>query len=276
MGLSLASTIELSNGVTMPRLGLGTYKAADGDEARRAVDAALALGYRAIDTAALYGNEASIGRALAESGLAREAVFLTTKVWNDDQGYRRTLEAFERSLDRLDTPYVDLYLVHWPIERFLEPTWRAMEELLASGRARAIGVCNFMRHHLERLLAVAETAPMVDQYEHHPLLQQPELRRFCHEHGIVTEAWAPLMRGHATEVGALVETARGLGVTPEQVALRWALQHDMVVIPKSVHPARIAANADVFGFSLGDAAMTRIDAADEGRRLGRDPDVMAW
>jgi len=274
--LTLNSTIELANGVLMPRLGLGTYKTTDGQQVRLAVESALQTGYRSIDTASLYGNEVGVGEAIAASGLPRQDIFLTTKVWNDDQGHESTHAALAASLERLGTSYVDLYLVHWPIEQLLEPTWRAMEESLSSGMVRAIGVCNFMQYHLERLLQVAEVAPMIDQYECHPMLQQPSLRRFCVEHGIVVEAWAPLLRGHVAEMPVLVDVADEHGVTPEQVALRWALQHDTVVIPKSVHPERIVQNADVFGFTLDAAAMARIDAADIGRRLGRDPDTMAW
>jgi len=276
MVIDIGSTIELANGVRMPRLGLGTYKSAEGSEVRESVAAALRAGYRSIDTASLYANEQGIGDALRESGVAREDVFLASKVWNDEQGHSRTLAALDRTLERLGTTYLDLYLVHWPIQRYLEPTWRAMEELLADGRVRAIGVCNFMKPHLEALLGVANVAPMVNQYEMHPWLQQPGLRRFCEQNGVVVEAWAPVMRGRVSEVPLLAEIGSAHDVTPAQVAIRWLLQHDVVVIPKSVHEDRIRQNADVFGFELSSAEMTAIDGLDRGERLGRDPHSMAW
>ena len=276
MRLSLDSTVELSNGVQMPRFGLGTYKSAEGTEVREAVLWALDAGYRSIDTASLYGNAQSIGEALRESGVAREKVVLTSKVWNDEQGHAETLAALDRSLERLGTPYLDLYMVHWPIRDTLEPTWRALEEALAAGKVRSIGVCNFMRHHLLALLDVARVVPMVDQYECHPWLQQPGLRQFCETNGIVVEGWAPLMRGRVNDVPLLKMIAEAHDGTPAQVALRWSLQHGMVVIPKSVHGARIVENAGALAFELADEEMAAIDALDKGKRLGRDPDHMGW
>jgi diketogulonate reductase-like aldo/keto reductase len=267
----LSDTITLANGVAMPRFGLGTYKSAEGGDVELAVTTALALGYRSIDTASLYGNEAGIGAALGASGVPREDVFLASQVWNDEQGYDATLAAFERSLRRLGTGYLDLYLVHWPRAQTRE-TWRALERLYAEGAVRAIGVCNHLEHHLESLLAVAEVAPMVDQYEFHPWLQQPSLRAYCEARGIAVEAWAPLMKGRVAEEPALVEAARRHDKSPAQVALRWLLQHGAVVIPKSVHAERIAENAAVFDFALADAEMAAIDAADRGTRFGPEPD----
>jgi len=267
----LSDTIRLANGVAMPRLGLGTYKSAEGGDVEGSVLAALELGYRSIDTASLYGNEAGIGKAIAASGVGRDEIFLASKVWNDEQGYENTLAAFERSLDRLGTGYLDLYLVHWPREETSE-TWRAMEKLYSEGRVRAIGVCNHLEHHLEALLQVAEVAPMVDQYEMHPWLQQPSLRRYCETHGIVVEAWAPLMKGRVGEVPELVAIGQRHGKSAAQVAIRWLLQHDVVAIPKSVHRDRIAENAHVFDFELTDAEMSAIDAVDRGYRFGPDPD----
>lgn len=267
----LSDTVRLANGVEMPRLGLGTYKSAEGGDVEGSVLAALELGYRSIDTASLYGNEAGIGRAIAASGVARGEIFLTSKVWNDEQGYDNTLAAFSRSLDRLGTSYLDLYLVHWPREQTHE-TWRAIERLYAEGAVRAIGVCNHLEHHLEALLSVAEVAPMVDQYEMHPWLQQPSLRRYCEAHGIVVEAWAPLMKGRVAEEPALVEIAARHGKSPAQVAIRRLLQHGVVTIPKSVHRDRIAENASVFDFALTDADMAAIDAVDRGERFGPEPD----
>lgn len=276
MPLSLSSTIGLANGVQMPRFGLGTYKSPEGDQVIDAVRAALDCGYRSIDTASLYGNEHGIGQALRDSGIPREEVFLASKVWNDEQGYAGTLAALDRSLDRLGTSYLDLYLVHWPVRSTLETTWRAMEHALASGTVRAIGVCNFMRHHLEALLEVAEVPPMVDQFELHVQLQQPELRAFCAQSGIVVEAWAPLIRGAVNDIPILAEIAEEIGATPAQVALRWLLQNDIVVIPKSVHPDRIRENAGALDIELSSASMKALAALDAGERIGRDPDRMGW
>lgn len=267
----LSDNVRLANGVEMPRLGLGTYKSAEGGDVEGSVLAALELGYRSVDTASLYGNEAGIGRAIAASGVPRSEIFLTSKVWNDEQGYDNTLTAFSRSLERLETDYLDLYLVHWPRTETPE-TWRAIERLYAEGAVRAIGVCNHLEHHLEALLSVAEVAPMVDQYEMHPWLQQPSLRRYCEAHGIVVEAWAPLMKGRVAEEPALVEIAARRGKSPAQVAIRWLLQHGVVTIPKSVHRDRIAENASVFDFALTDADMAAIDAVDRGERFGPEPD----
>lgn len=267
----LSDNVRLANGVEMPRLGLGTYKSAEGGDVEGSVLAALELGYRSVDTASLYGNEAGIGRAIAASGVPRSEIFLTSKVWNDEQGYDNTLTAFSRSLEQLETDYLDLYLVHWPRTETPE-TWRAIERLYAEGAVRAIGVCNHLEHHLEALLSVAEVAPMVDQYEMHPWLQQPSLRRYCEAHDIVVEAWAPLMKGRVAEEPALVEIAERRGKSPAQVAIRWLLQHGVVTIPKSVHRERIAENAGVFDFALTDAEMSAIDAVDRGHRFGPEPD----
>lgn len=267
----ITSTVALANGIAMPRLGLGTYRSAEGGDVERSVTAALEYGYRSIDTASLYGNEAGIGRAIAASGVPRSEIFLTSKVWNDEQGFDATLAAFERSLTRLGTDYLDLYLVHWPRERTHE-TWRALERLYAEGAARAIGVCNHLEHHLEALLAVAEVPPMIDQYEFHPWLHQPSLRAYCQAHGIVVEAWAPLMKGRVAEVPELVAIAAAHDKTPAQVAIRWLLQLDVVAIPKSIHPGRIAENADVFDFALTEAEMTEIASLDRGYRFGPEPD----
>lgn len=266
----LNDTVRLANGVGMPRLGLGTYKSTEGGDVERSVDAALELGYRSIDTASLYGNEEGIGHALAASDVPREEVFLTSKVGNDEQGYESTLVAFSRSLDRLGTDYLDLYLVHWPRPETSE-TWRAIERLYAEGAVRAIGVCNHLEHQLEALLGTAEVAPMVNQYEMHPWLQQPSLRAYCEAHDIVVEAWAPVMKGRVAEEPVLVEVAERHGKSPAQVAIRWLLQQGVVTIPKSVHRERIAENADVFGFELTDADMAAIAAVDRGQRFGPEP-----
>ena len=256
----------------MPRLGFGTYRLAPGDETELAVLWALEAGYRNVDTAALYGNEESVAAGITSSGLAREDVFVATKLWNDDQGYETTLRAFDRSLARLGFDYVDLYLVHWPYPARMRDTWRAMEEIAESGRARAIGVCNHLEHHLDALLEHATRCPAVDQVEFHPRLQQPSLQRRCAKLGIVLEAWAPLMRGGVAEIPEIVEIARRHGRTPAQVSLRWILQKGHVAIPKSSHLDRINENADVFGFNLSDEEIATIDGLDKGTRIGPDPD----
>ncbi len=268
---NITSAVRLANGVEMPQVGLGTYKSAEGGDVEGAVTTALDLGYRRIDTASLYGNEAGIGSAIAASGVPRSEIFLASKMWNDEQGFDATLTAFERSLTRLGTDYLDLYLVHWPRQQ-THDTWRALERLYAEGAARAIGVCNHLEHHLEALLAVADVAPMVDQYEFHPWLQQPALRAYCERHGIVVEAWAPLMKGRVAEVPELVAIGETHGKSPAQVAIRWLLQLGVATIPKSVHAERIAQNADVFDFVLTPGEMATIAALDRGHRFGPEPD----
>lgn len=276
MELTLASTIDIGHDVLMPRLGLGTYKSPDGPEVAQAVEFALRTGYRSVDTASLYGNEPGVRQGFVASGVPRSEVFLTTKVWNEEQGYDETRAALVRSLERLGTDYVDLYLVHWPQRETMEPTWRAMEELRAEGAARAIGVCNHLPHHIESLLTFAEEPPAVDQVEFHPWLQQPQLQAYLSENDIVLEAWAPLMKGRIGEVAEVVSIAETHGVTPAQVAIRWILQQGYVTIPKSVHEERIAENADVFGFELSDDDIVRIGSLDLGQRFGPDPDEYAW
>jgi diketogulonate reductase-like aldo/keto reductase len=276
MKLSLDSTVTIAPGVEMPRFGLGTYKSAPGAETADAVVAALQLGYRAVDTAALYRNEESVGEGLRRSGVARDDVFLTTKVWNEDQGYDETLASLERSLGYLGVERVDLFLVHWPMRAKMAPTWRAMEKALADGMTRAIGVSNFMPNHLEELAAHANVPPAIDQVEFHPYLQLHPLQTYLAEHGIALESWATLMRGGVFDVPELLHIADSHGVTPAQVSLRWALQLGAVVIPKSVHADRIAANARVFDFALTDEEMEIIESLDRGHRLGPDPDRFVW
>jgi diketogulonate reductase-like aldo/keto reductase len=269
---SLADTVEIAPGIAMKRLGLGTYRAEAGADVEGEVRAGLALGYRLIDTAALYANEASIACALASTGIARQDVFVTTKLWNTEQGYDSALRAFSGSLDRLGFEYVDLYLVHWPIPSKLRSTWRAMEEILASGQARAIGVCNFLTHHLDELLTLAAVPPAVNQFEHHPRLQQPALVAYCQRLNITVQAWAPVMRGRVLLIPELVEIAQAHGKTPAQVSIRWILQRGVTTIPKSVHENRIRENAEVFDFELSSEEMAIIEGLDQGQRLGPDPD----
>lgn len=274
--LSLNSTMVLTGDVTMPRLGLGTYKSRPGSEVEHSVEFALRHGYRLVDTAALYDNEAGVGAGLTASGVVRADVFLTTKVWNDDQGYESTLAACARSLRKLGTDHVDLYLIHWPMRATLEGTWRAMEELLASGATRAIGVCNFLEPQLDELLRIATVPPVLNQFEFHPYLQRRSLQTYLAENGIALQAWAPIMRGGVVDVPELVLIASAHEVSPAQVAIRWVLQKGYSAIPKSVHGPRIAENADVFDFALSEAEMETIDALDRDIRLGKDPLTYVW
>ena len=269
---SLADTVEIAPGVWMNRLGLGTYRAEEGPDVEGEIRYGLSLGYRTIDTAALYGNEDSVGRTVRESGLPRDEVFVATKLWNTEQGHDSALRAFDASLEQLGFDYVDLYLIHWPVAEKMRGTWRAMEEIHASGRAKAIGVCNFLVHHLERLAEFATVAPAVDQFEHHPHLQTPDLVGYCAEHGITAQAWAPVMRGRVLLIPELVSIAQAHDKTPAQVSIRWILQRGITTIPKSIHERRVAENADVYDFELTDAEMAIIDSLDRGERIGPDPD----
>ncbi|NLU66868.1 aldo/keto reductase [Streptomyces sp. HNM0574] len=275
MSTTPVPNVTLNNGVTIPQLGFGVFQVPD-EETTAAVGTALESGYRSIDTAAVYGNEAGVGRALASSGVPREELFVTTKLWNDDQGCDATLAAFDASLEKLGLEYVDLYLIHWPTparDRYLD-TYRAMEKLLADGRTRAIGVSNFQPAHLRRLLDHTGIVPVLNQVELHPGLQQRELRAFHAEHGIATEAWSPLAQGALLKDEAIAGIAERHGKTPAQVVLRWHLQEGTIVIPKSVTPERIRQNLDVFGFALTQADMDAVAALDSGMRTGPDPDTL--
>lgn len=270
---SINDRATLNNGTGIPWLGLGVYGLDDGSEVRQAVLGAFGLGYRSIDTASIYQNERGVGRAIRESGLPREEIFLTTKVWNDDQRNERTLAAFEDSLERLQAEYVDLYLVHWPVEGCYKQTWRDMERICRSGRAKAIGVSNFTERHLEDLLSDSEIAPTVNQVEFHPRLVQPSLLEYCRRHDILVEAWSPLMQGNVVKEPAVIEMAEKHSRTPAQIVLRWDLQHGVATIPKSGNPERLAENARIFDFELSQDDMRRLDALDEGKRVGSDPDA---
>ncbi|WP_425825484.1 aldo/keto reductase [Streptomyces fractus] len=273
--MSTTPEVTLNNGVTMPQLGFGVFQVPD-DEAHAAVTSALEAGYRSIDTAALYKNEKGTGRAIADSGLAREDVFVTTKLWNTEQGRDAALRAFDASLARLDMDYVDLYLIHWPapgLDMYVE-TWQVFEEILASGRARAIGVSNFLPEHLDRLAAETSVVPALNQIELHPRLQQSELRAYDAEHGIATEAWSPLGRGNGVLDDEIVTAlARKHERSPAQIVLRWHLQLGNVVIPKSVTPSRIRENIAVFDFELADDDMAALAGLETGERVGPDPAV---
>lgn len=271
--MSKVPPIILNNGVEMPQLGFGVWQVPD-DEAETAVATALEAGYRSIDTAAVYGNEEGTGKAIAASGVAREDLFVTTKLWNTDQGYDSTLRAFDTSLEKLGLDHVDLYLIHWPLpsKGFAVDTYKAFEKIQADGRAKSIGVSNFLPEHLEQLLAETSVIPAVNQIELHPHLQQRASREFHAEQGITTEAWSPLGQGKGLlEVPAIIAIAQKHGRTPAQVVLRWHIQLGNVVIPKSVTPSRIKENIDVFGFELDPEDMAAISALNEDRRLGPDP-----
>ncbi|MDI9564545.1 MAG: aldo/keto reductase [Bacteroidota bacterium] len=270
--MDIKSSVTLSNGLQMPLFGLGVFMSKEGLEVEGAVLTALESGYRHIDTAAVYGNERGVGKAVNGSGIPRKEIFITSKVWNSDQGYQTTFDAFEESIERLDTDYIDLYLIHWPKGDLSVETWKAMEEIYASGRIRAIGVSNFLVHHLEGLLPHCKVKPMVNQVEFHPYLQQPALQNFCRSQGIQLEAWSPIMRGKVNDIPVLQALAAKYGKTPVQVTLRWELQKQIVTIPKSVHPERILSNIDVFDFELSEEDMLSIDSLDRHHRFGADPD----
>lgn len=273
---SLQDTTTLHNGVEMPRLGLGVWKVQDGNEVVHAVKSAIKAGYKSIDTAAVYKNEEGVGQAIRESGAPRDSLFITTKVWNSDQGYETTLAAFDASLSKLQLDYADLYLIHWPVGGKYKETWRAIEKLYKDGRVRAIGVSNFHQHHLEDLLADAEIAPMVNQIELHPLLSQEPLRAYCVSKNIKVEAWSPLGNGRLLTHELVQEIAAKYNKSVAQVILRWDLQHDIITIPKSINESRIIENADIFDFELSAEDMQKIDSLNRNERFGSDPDNFSF
>jgi 2,5-diketo-D-gluconate reductase A len=265
--------IKLNDGRSIPRLGLGVWQTPP-EQTAQAVRAALDVGYRLVDTAAAYGNEAGVGDGVRSAGVTREEVFVTTKLWNDDHGYDSTLRAFDASLRRLRFDYVDLYLIHWPAPRqnHYVDSWKAMVRLRDEGRAKSIGVSNFGAPHLERLIGETGVTPALNQIELHPDFQQKALRAADDERAIVTESWSPLGRGAVLQNRAIVEIARKHGKTAAQAVIRWHLEQGLVVIPKSVTPSRIAENFDVWDFDLDAADMAAIDQLDDPRaRRGPDP-----
>jgi diketogulonate reductase-like aldo/keto reductase len=271
--MSVTTTrIALTTGVQLPQVGLGVYQSPQGAATRDAVTAALELGYRHVDTARIYGNEADVGAAIKASGLPRDDVFVTTKLWNDDHGYDTALRALDASIGRLGLDHVDLYLIHWPVQGKRRDSWRALERAFADGRARAIGVSNYLVPHLRELLGEAKVVPHVNQIELTPFLQRRDTCALCREHGIVVEAYSPLTRGRRLDHPTVVAIARAAGRTPAQVLLRWGIQHGFVVLPKSVHRERMAENAAVFDFMLDAAAMSKLDDLEEGLAIGWDPD----
>lgn len=272
MNKGLQDTITLHNGINMPYLGLGVYKMTEEKESQEAIEFAIESGYRSVDTAHIYGNEHIVGQALKASSVPRSDLFLTTKVWNTDQGYDRTLKAFETSLNKLDTDYVDMYLIHWAVEEKFTETWRALERLYNEKAVRAIGVCNFQVHHLETLAAKSNEKPVVNQVELHPRLIQETLKEYCQKEEIAVEAWSPLAQGRLMDEPTLNHLAEKYEKSPAQVILRWHLQNDHIIIPKSINPKRIIENADIFDFELSLSDMTEINGLNMDERIGPDPD----
>lgn len=271
------STVTLNNGIKMPWLGLGVFRVEDTLELVNAVKVAIKNGYRSIDGAAIYGNEEAMGegirQGIKEAGISREDLFITSKVWNADLGYESTIAAYEASLKRLGVDYLDLYLIHWPVEGKYKEAWKALEYLYKEGRVKAIGVSNFQVHHLEDLLKDAEIKPVINQVEFHPYLTQQEVRKFCENNGIQVEAWSPLMAGNGLlENEVLKEIAEKYNKTVAQVVLRWDLESGVVTIPKSINEGRLIQNMDIFDFNLTEEDIRSIDSLNQNLRVGPDPD----
>lgn len=268
----LTGSFTLHNGVQMPYIGLGTYQSDNDQEVVNAVKSALEIGYRHIDTAAIYKNEEGVGKGIGESGIDRKEIFLVSKVWNEDQGYDDTLRAFDASLKRLGVDYLDLYLIHWPVSGKYKETWRALEYLYAQKKIKAIGVSNFLKHHLEDILQDCKVVPMVNQMEFHPHLVQQDLIDFCAAKGIQYESWSPFMQGKVFELDIYADLAKKYNKSVAQIILRYNLQKGIVAIPKSVHAKRIAANAEIFDFELSSEDISFLDGLETGERIGPDPD----
>jgi diketogulonate reductase-like aldo/keto reductase len=264
----LQGNFALNNGIKMPYFGLGVFQSED---ATNSVISALDCGYRHIDTASIYNNESEVGNAIRQHGINRKDIFVVSKVWNSDQGYDTTIKALNQSLERLKMDYLDLYLIHWPVQNKFVDTWKALEHLYEKGLVKAIGVSNFMRNHLDELLPNCTISPMVNQMEFHPYLLQQDLVDFCTQKGIQYEAWSPLMRGKILEINLLKKLAEKYGKTIVQIVLRWNLQKGIVTIPKSSNPERIKSNADIFDFELTQVDMDSIDSLDRNSRIGPDP-----
>ena len=267
----MKENVKLNNGVEMPILGLGIYAPGEKNEVRQAVAWAIETGYQLIDTASVYQNEEEVGQGIRDSGVAREELFITSKVWNDEQGFDSTLRAFDRSLGRLQTDYLDLYLVHWPVRETRKQTWLALEKLYADGRVRAIGVSNYYQPHLEELFSYATVIPTVNQFEQSPFLYLPELLEYCREKAITPEGYAPLVRGKQENDPTLVAVAENHGKSTYQVLIRWAMQHGIVTIPKSTNRERLQANFDVWDFEITPAEMDQLNKLDAGVRVAPDP-----
>ena len=272
--MDLNTTVTLNNGVEIPWVGLGVFKSEPGETTTQAVRWALDIGYRHIDTAAYYANESDVGKALKESDVSRDEVFVTTKVWNSDMGYESTLAAFDVSRQKLGIDVLDLYLVHWPIKGKYLDTWRALEKLYGEGKIRAIGVSNFLVHHLNDILDQFDVVPAVNQVEFHPFLLQKDLLEFDSEKGIRHEAWSPITRGRRLDDPTITEIARKHERTNAQILLRWDLQLGVVTIPKSVRRERILENSRLFDFALDEDDLIKLEGLDEGKRIGPDPDTI--
>ncbi|MEM4347606.1 MAG: aldo/keto reductase [Candidatus Altiarchaeota archaeon] len=272
--MNINSKVKLNNGVEIPYLGLGTWLLNSGKETQNAVLWALEFGYRLIDTASIYGNESDVGIAIKKSKISRDKIFVTTKLWNSDQGYEKTLKAFEKSLKILNLSYIDLYLVHWPAEKksLREETWRAIEKVYMDGKCRAIGVSNYTIKHLSELLEIAEIIPAINQVEFSPFLYQKELLEFCNSNKIQVEAYSPLTRGKKLNDPKLLEIAEKYGKTPAQILIRWALQHSLVVIPKSSKKEHIYENSQVFDFEISKGDMEKLDSFNENFRVCWNPE----
>lgn len=270
MKLSFDAKVKLNNGLEMPIIGLGVYQA-DSEETEHAVKIALDNGYRLIDTAEAYKNEEEVGKAINKSEVAREEIFVTTKLWNKDQGYDKTLKAFDKSLDKLNMDYVDLYLLHWPVEGKRIDSYKALEKILESGKTKAIGVSNFTIRHLEELMKETEVVPALNQVEFHTFLYQKELLEYCKEKNIRLEAYSPIARGKKFKHNVIQEMAEKYSKTPAQIMLRWILQHDVIVIPKSTHKERIIENANIFDFEIAEEDISKLDGIDEEYRIAWDP-----
>ena len=268
----IKGTFELHNGVEMPYLGLGVYLSEDGQEVIQSVKWALEIGYRHIDTASIYKNEAGVGQGILESGVPRDDIFVVSKVWNSHQGYESTLKAFDDSLRRLNMDYLDLYLIHWPVAGKYKDTWRALERLYQEKRVRSIGVSNFLQHHLEDLMQSSSVVPMVNQMEFHPYLVQQDLLNFCKSNKIQYEAWSPMMQGKIFGLDIFKDLAAKYGKSIAQIVLRWDLQKGVITIPKSTKRDRIEGNADLFDFELSAEDVAYLDSLDQGKRFGPDPD----
>lgn len=270
-GINIDTKVRLNNGVEMPIFGLGTYQSRRGKETKEAVLAALEAGYRLIDTAAMYENEEDVGEAVRKSGIPREEIFVTTKLWNSDHGYDRTLVAFEDSRRKLGLPYVDLYLIHWPVEGLRNESWKALEKLLKEGKCRAIGVSNYMTWHLKELFRNSSTVPAVNQVEFSPYLYQKDLLKFCRKHDIQLEAYSPLTKGHKLNDPRLGDIGLKYSKSPAQILIRWALQKEVIVIPKSSRRERILENADVFDFAISAKDTKVLDSFNQDLRTSWDP-----